>query len=113
MKRVLWSVGLSLVLSTSTSSAYDIEGNVTTMRVHTESVTNDAVRHYISFQLSGSLVAPCSWLFLTPQDKLGQSILVAAKTANKSIKLSYNSSLGAPWEGASYGTCAVNWIEYQ
>lgn len=96
---------LLLVFLSSFANAtnYTSIGNIIKLRTHSEFHPVAPVRKYIAFKLDQTLNAPCSWLYITPDEKNIYSMLLAAKLASKPVEISY-SNAPSPWDAS---TCTV------
>ncbi|MFL0804885.1 MAG: hypothetical protein K6L81_14305 [Agarilytica sp.] len=79
-------------------------GTVTKVRFHAKNHSLPAVRNFTLFQLSES-TAPCSWLYLPPDDHMITGALMNAKAKDMQVRVEYDPSVGGPWGDAH--SCAV------
>ncbi len=79
-------------------------GTVTKVRFHAKNHSLPAVRNFTLFQLSEN-TAPCSWLYLPPDDHMITGALMNAKAKDMQVRVEYDPSVGGPWGDAQ--SCAV------
>lgn len=100
------ALAILVVFSTinSIAMAGTVSGTVTLLRAHTNEHDTVSVRQYTAFQVSIPLESPCTWLYISPEDKSTLSFLLAARASASPVTIHYHTTVSAPWHS---GSCAV------
>ena len=104
-------IGLLIIFSNGAfAETRSLSGQVGLIRLATESHSTVDARSGSVFLIEGdSLVAPCTWLLIKPEDKNALSLLLTAKAMKANVKVFYNLGGSTSWGGASM--CEVTNID--
>lgn len=83
-------------------------GTISSLRVHTNSHSNNTVIGHTTFNISASLAPPCTTLYVGPDEDIAVSFLLAAKAQNKEVKVYYHESIFSPWSSTTCSVYAVD-----
>ena len=101
---------LSMVVSTSVfSAAYTATDEIKSARYHTVKMSNANVENIMTFVINKPLEGGCIELYLSKDDRVSQSMIIAAKSSAQEVTFSYTDELPPPW--GDIKVCAVRWLQ--